>query len=154
MYTAQKVLKTTSSVTNDIRGVYGDFDEQLFTSETGYSSSTPNATIDDQQSLLVQPKTETVINDTLLEFSSNNRINGIKSMFVERVFGLEFLIFFSMKIFPRLNQLNYWELHGLLAQHHLNRIEQKLHYMNQWILLTFGKISYNVVAHINFRYGY
>ncbi|CAF3434899.1 unnamed protein product [Rotaria sp. Silwood1] len=85
MYTAQKILKSTSSITNDIPIDYDDFDDILFTSKSKRISLIPNSTINNRQLSHILSTDEKVNIESLSnhpfesQINTNNNITEIQS---------------------------------------------------------------------------
>ncbi|CAF5010089.1 unnamed protein product, partial [Rotaria sp. Silwood1] len=85
MYTAQKILKSTSSITNDIPIDYDDFDDILFTSKSKRISLIPNSTINNRQQSHILSTDEKVNIESLSnhpfesQINTNNNITEIQS---------------------------------------------------------------------------
>ncbi|CAF1275373.1 unnamed protein product, partial [Rotaria sordida] len=86
MYTAQKILKSMSSITNDIPIDNDDFDDVIFTSTSDHVSPIQSPTIDNRQLLHISPIEETFTTEPSsnvpyeYQMNTSNNITEVESL--------------------------------------------------------------------------
>jgi hypothetical protein len=86
MYIAQKILKSMSSITNDIREENNDFDELIFTPKSARISSILTQTMSDRQPSLIPPTDENfTIDSTPSNISNELQTDTINGIFILKI---------------------------------------------------------------------